>query len=68
MDIRKLVASEMISMDLAKSLELEGSIRKRLQDIRMDIYTPEQQNAGEIRSLRKSLARILTVRSLNSKK
>jgi ribosomal protein L29 len=38
-------------------------MRKRLLDIRMDIYTPTAQHAGEKRKLRRNLARLLTVLS-----
>jgi ribosomal protein L29 len=66
MDVKKHKADEYRGMDQGRRVESVVGLRKRLLDIRMDIYTPSAQHAGEKHKLKKNLARALTV--LNEQK
>ena len=67
MELFKLTADELKGYDAAKLRETEKDIRRELVNIRMDIYTPLNQHTGKIRGLRRSLARLLTVKGLLGK-
>lgn len=63
MELHQLSAEEIRGFDPAKIRETEGEIRQALVTIRMDIYTAKNQHTAKIRGLRKSLARLLTVKT-----
>lgn len=62
MDLHKLKTEEIRGFDVARSVELEHQIRRALHDARMDIYNPAARASGKIRGLKRSLARLLTLR------
>jgi ribosomal protein L29 len=66
MELHQLTAEEIRGYDAGKMTETEGEIRKALLDIRMDIYTARSQHAAKLRGLKKSLARLLTVRTVQT--
>ncbi len=68
MELHQLSAEEIRGFDAAKMRETEGEIRQELVKIRMDIYTAKNQHTGKIRGLRKSLARLLTVKTATAVK
>lgn len=61
MDLLKLTTEEIRGFDLKKSVEVEKDIRKEQAMLRMDVYGTG--NAGKKKALKKSLARVLTVRN-----
>jgi ribosomal protein L29 len=61
MERHKLSADEIRGLEPARLKELGDEVRSELCDLRMDIYTAKSQNAGKLRGLRKSLARVLTI-------
>lgn len=63
MELHQLTAEEIRGFDSAKINETEGDIRRALVTIRMDIYTAKNQHTSKIRGLKKSLARVMTVRT-----
>lgn len=63
MELHKLKAEEIRGFDNSKSIEIEHQIRRALHDARMDIYNPAAQASGRIRGLKRSLARLLTLRA-----
>lgn len=68
MDLHKLSTDEVRGWDPAKRKEAADDIRRDLGKMRMDIYTAKSQNSGKIRGLKKSLARLMTIRSEEAKK
>ncbi len=68
MELHQLSAEEIKGFDAAKLKETEGEIRQSLVTIRMDIYTAKNQHTAKIRGLRKSLARLLTVKNATAVK
>lgn len=67
MDLHKLKAEEIRGFDAARTVELEHQIRRALHDARMDIYNPAARASGKIRGLKRSLARLLTLRGSAAK-
>ena len=61
MDLHKLSTDEVRGWEPARLQEVEGEIRLELAKLRMDIYTAQAQHSGQIRGLKKSLARVLTI-------
>ncbi len=61
MDLTKTSLGDIQGFDKAKSVEVERQIRKELALLKMDVYGA--RTAGKTRGLRKTLARVLTVRS-----
>ena len=68
MELHKLSTDEIRGWDTARLAETEGEVRRSLAAIRMDIYTAKSANAGKLRGLRKSLARLKTVKNEKGKK
>lgn len=66
MELHQLTAEEIRGFDAGKMTETEHEIRKALLDIRMDIYTARSQHGAKLRGLKKSLARLLTVRTVQT--
>jgi ribosomal protein L29 len=67
MELHKLDVEDLKGMDPQALNETEVSIRRELMNLRMDIYSPAASHVGKKRSLKKNLARILTLKSLASK-
>lgn len=68
MELHQLSSEEIRGFDAARIKEAEGEIRQALVTIRMDIYTAKNQHTAKIRGLRKSLARLLTVKNASAPK
>lgn len=68
MELHKLTADTIKDFDSDKIRETETDIRKELVTIRMDIYTARNQHTAKIRGLKKSLARLLTLKSQQAAK
>ena len=69
MDIsKKLNANDLRAADGSQLKETEQELRKALAEKRMDVYTAAATNVGEIRSLKRSLARLKTVQNENARK
>ncbi len=62
MDLQKLKSEEIRGFDAKRSAEVEGQVRRALLDARMDIYNPAARGAAKIRGLKRTLARVLTLR------
>jgi len=60
MDLTKTSLSDIQGYDKTKSVEVERQIRKELALLKMDVYGA--RTAGKTRGLRKTLARVLTLR------
>lgn len=63
MDLHKLTTEEIRGFDNGKLRETEHEVRRAMVNIRMDIYTSRNTHTAKIRGLRKSLARLLTVKN-----
>ncbi len=63
MELIKLQTDELRNFEAAKLKEVEDNARKELFKIRMDIYTPKASQAGNLRGLRKTLARVKTIQT-----
>ncbi len=63
MDYLKLSAKELKNSEAEDLKVAEGDIRKQLAELRMDIYTASAANLAKKKKLKKSLARILTVKN-----
>lgn len=63
----KLKINDIRGVDAAELRETEKEIRKALAEKRMDVYTAAATNVGEIRGLKRSLARLKTVQNENAR-
>lgn len=63
MDLHKLKSEEIRGFDSTRSVELERQVRRALHDARMDIYNPAARAGGRIKGLKRTLARLLTLRT-----
>jgi ribosomal protein L29 len=63
MDYFKLTADELRSKDKGELQTAATEVRKKLAEIRMDIYTAPAVNVSKVKKLRKTLARLLTVQN-----
>lgn len=63
MELHKLKSDEIRGWDEAQLRETEHELRREMVGHRMNIYTAKSQQASKIRGLKKSLARLLTVRT-----
>ena len=68
MDYTKLSTQEIRGYDLARSREVEEAVREELAGIRMDPYANQASSSARVRVLKKSLAKVLTVRNEARKK
>lgn len=68
MELHKLSTDEIRGWDSARLKEIVTEVRRALAGIRMDAYTAKSANAGKLRGLRKSLARLMTVTREKGKK
>ena len=70
MDLQKIHVDELKDLDIAKLTQTANEIREKIFETRMDIYKPAGTNSGKLRGLRRSLARVLTVKTkmMNAKK
>jgi ribosomal protein L29 len=62
MELHKLEVHEIRSWEKDRMAEAENDIRKQIANLRMDVYTSKAQQSSKTRGLKKSLARILTIR------
>lgn len=62
-DLHKITSAEFRGFDANKLRETQTDIAKEMAKIRMDIYTARNQHTAKIRGLRKTLARLLTVKT-----
>lgn len=63
MDYLKLTAKELKNAEKEDLVAAEKDIRKQLAELRMDIYTASAANLAKKKKLKRSLARLLTVRN-----
>jgi ribosomal protein L29 len=63
MDYFKITADELRSKDKGELQTAASEVRKKLAEIRMDIYTAPAVNVSKVKKLRKTLARLLTVQN-----
>lgn len=68
MDLHKLTVAEIRNFDNARVSEVEKEVRHQMAMMGMDIYSADGQHTGKKRGLRKSLAKILTVKTQMSSK
>lgn len=69
MDTQNIKIEDLKKADKATLLTTENQVRRQLAELRMDIYTPASAHVAKKRKLKKSLARLLTVKtSLSTKK
>lgn len=71
MELTNITCEEARGFDQAKSRETELEIRRELTQLRVDVYSNPAATTSTKKKLRKSLARLMTVRSeqaLKSKK
>ena len=62
MNIDNLGINDIRALDKAGTAEAEGTIKRALADIRMDLYGTLKQKSHRQRALRRTLARVLTVK------
>ncbi len=63
MDLQKIHVDELKELDVARLDKTASEIRGKIFETRMDIYKPAGTNSGKLRGLRRSLARVLTVKT-----
>ena len=63
MELIKVQVDELRGFEATRLKQMEDDVRKELLGIRMDIYTPKGSQAGKIRGLRKTLARVKSVQT-----
>lgn len=63
MDYLNIKTGELRSLDAASLRTAENDIRKEMANLRMDIYSASALSSGKNKKLKKSLARVLTVKS-----
>lgn len=63
MDIINLTAIELRKIEDRQLRETEDTIRRKIHDNRMEFFLAASTKTGQQQSLRKSLARVLTVMS-----
>ena len=63
MELRKLKSDDIRKMDGAKLNETENDVRRELANIRLEQYTTNEDRSGHVRSLRRVLARVLTLKA-----
>ena len=60
MEVKKISIDEMRKYDSAKVRETEVDIRKSLASLRLEEYTAGVARSGQIKMLKRNLARLLT--------
>ena len=63
MELIKVQVDELRGFEPTRLKQIEEDVRKELLGIRMDIYTPKGSQAGKIRGLKKTLARVKCVQT-----
>jgi ribosomal protein L29 len=63
MDLQKIHVDELKDLDVTRLNQTAKEIREKIFETRMDIYKPSGMNSGKLRGLRRSLARVLTVKT-----
>lgn len=61
-DFLKITAAELRGEEAAQLVGYEKDIRKQLAELRMDVYTASAVSSGKVKSLKRSLARVLLVK------
>jgi len=61
METKATKTDEYRGMEQPLRKEAEYELRKKVADLRMDIFTSQAANSSKIRAAKKSLARLLTV-------
>ena len=61
MDYLNVKASELASSEEKDLRGAELEVRKQIAELKLDVYSAQGSNAGKVRKLRKTLARIKTV-------
>ncbi|MFW7378069.1 MAG: 50S ribosomal protein L29 [Oligoflexus sp.] len=67
MDYLSIKSDELRGVDANELKSAEREVRKQLAELRMDVYTASAVNSGKSRRLKKTLARILTVKNQGTK-
>lgn len=63
MDYLNIKTGELRGLDLSGLKNAENDIKKEMANLRMDIYSASALSSGKSKKLRKSLARVLTVKN-----
>jgi ribosomal protein L29 len=63
MEVKIINAEEIRGFDVGRRKELETELRRNMAELRMDIYSPANSNATKIKTLKKNLARLNTVKT-----
>jgi ribosomal protein L29 len=61
--IEVLNSKDLSGWPTARLREAEETTRRKLAEIRMDLYVPANSQTGNIRKLKKNLARLLTAKA-----
>ena len=61
MELKKLTASQIRSLDIKRRAELADDLRREVLKLKMDIYAEKGKHSSAVRQLKKGLSRILTV-------
>lgn len=67
MDYLSIKTDELRGVEANELKSAEREVRKQLAELRMDVYTASAVNSGKSRRLKKTLARILTVKNQGKK-
>ncbi len=62
MELHKIKISDLMGLEGARLREMEQEIRREMASARMDVYAAQGQYSSKKRGMRKSLARLLTVK------
>jgi len=68
MDHTKIGMVDIRSFESPRLKEVEREVRRELANVRMDIYTAPTAHTGNIRKLKKALARVMTVQTEKNRK
>ena len=61
MDLNKLKLEDMRLFEIARMKEVEEDLRKAITMNRMDIYSEQNKKLPELKRLKRTLARLMTV-------
>ena len=67
MDLVKLDIEQMRAFDTQRAIEVEEDIRKEISKMKMDIFAEKGKHSAKIKSLKRNLSRLLTVRCSQKK-
>lgn len=63
MEVKKISIDEIRKAELAKRKETEIEVRKSLASLRLEEYTAGVARSGQIKTLKRNLARLLTAKN-----